>query len=202
MIQNNEATQGISLMPLLINQPPFMEAGIMTEIIFIKSDSKNQVKKGCTKCETEKFMFEFHKRSDRDSYLSWCKECKHLSGKRWVKNNREKHRLLCNTWYEDNKEKHLADGKNWYQNNKHRKLETTTAREKRCRLATPVWADRELMKEIYAQAREMTEATGIPHEVDHIIPLQGETVCGLHVHNNLQILTQEENRHKANKLEV
>ena len=113
--------------------------------------------------------------------------------------NKERHSQINSEWYEQNKEKHLENSRQWYKDNKHRKLETTSARDKRCVLATPTWADRELIKELYALAQKLTEQTGIPHEVDHVIPLQGAIVSGLNVPNNLQVITREENRRKSNK---
>jgi hypothetical protein len=158
--------------------------------------------KTCSKCQETKLLDEFYKRSDRDYYHSWCKQCKHESGKSWHKRNKDRHSEINRKWYENNKEQHLANSKAWYEANKHRKLETTTAREKRCVLATPIWADRELIKELYALAKKLTEQTGIPHEVDHVIPLQGRNVSGLHVETNLQVITATENRRKSNKYNV
>ena len=156
--------------------------------------------KTCSKCSTHKPLAEFYKRSDTGKPHSWCKTCKHQSGKQWSAKNKARHSEINAAWYVDNKDKHLENSKIWYQANKSRKLETTTAREKRCVLATPVWADRELIKELYALAQKLTEQTGIPHEVDHIIPLQGKEVCGFHLEDNLQVITQAENRRKSNKM--
>ena len=60
------------------------------------------------------------------------------------------------------------------------------------------WADRAAIKKIYFEAYRLSRKTGIPHEVDHIFPLLGEFVSGLHVEGNLQIISQLENRKKSN----
>lgn len=81
---------------------------------------------------------------------------------------------------------------------KARHLARTNIRTKRLSQATPVWADKKAIEEIYVKARMLTLSTGIKHEVDHIVPIKGIDVSGLHVENNLQILTKSENRKKWN----
>ena len=68
------------------------------------------------------------------------------------------------------------------------------------RNAVPVWADLQQIKDIYLQAKKKSKDEGLNYQVDHIVPLQGNEVCGLHVEYNLQILTAEENIFKSNKL--
>lgn len=67
--------------------------------------------------------------------------------------------------------------------------------------ATPKWADKDKIEEIYEACRTLTKKTRRKHQVDHIIPLRGKLVCGLHVENNLQILTKLANRSKSNKFD-
>jgi len=58
----------------------------------------------------------------------------------------------------------------------------------------PKWADRKKILKIYRECAEKGEG----HQVDHVIPLQHPKVCGLHVHENLQVLTSLENNQKNN----
>lgn len=73
-----------------------------------------------------------------------------------------------------------------------------TARMKRY----PAWADDTKIQEVYALARLLSETTGVVHHVDHVIPLQGRRVSGLHVHNNLQAIPAAANQRKFNHFEV
>ena len=67
---------------------------------------------------------------------------------------------------------------------------------------TPPWANQDAIRMVYLKAREMTAQTGMQHHVDHIIPLQGVLVSGLHVETNLQVLPWRENIQKRNVYEV
>lgn len=66
--------------------------------------------------------------------------------------------------------------------------------------ATPEWADHSAIEAIYTEAARLTRTTGIPHEVDHVYPLQSPLVCGLHIAANLQILTKADNIRKHNRM--
>lgn len=68
--------------------------------------------------------------------------------------------------------------------------------------ATPLWYDKLAIDAIYREAQRLTEETGIPHEVDHIVPLNGRGVCGLHIPINMRIITRAENRRKHNHVDV
>ena len=79
----------------------------------------------------------------------------------------------------------------------------TKNRRRKHRQATPSWLTKKQkseMRELYKIAMTMTKITGVQYVVDHIHPLRSEVLCGLHVPWNLQVLTQEENLAKSNKV--
>lgn len=67
---------------------------------------------------------------------------------------------------------------------------------------TPKWADKDKIAEFYEEAKRVTRETGIRHDVDHVVPLRGKHVSGLHVHTNLQVIPHIENVRKRNRYEV
>lgn len=158
--------------------------------------------KTCYICQTQKPLTEFYKsKRTVDGHEGWCKTCRLARNKKWVRENKDRHNELTRQWYINNREQHLLTSKKHYDNNKSDHLEYWYARNERTKKATPSWADRSEIRAIYAEAKRITEETGIKHHVDHIIPLRGEVVCGLHVSNNMQIIPADENLQKAAKFD-
>ena len=134
-----------------------------------------------------------------------------------------KFRYKCAEYYKRNKDKLAEKNSERYKNftdsqyqklldsfktRYHRTKCTGKWTEKRAKrhaeklLRTPKWLsewDHFFIQEIYSLSTLRSQVTKIPHEVDHIIPMQGKFVSGLHVPNNLQILTRTENRRKRNE---
>lgn len=149
-------------------------------------------------------------------------------GRRWYEANRERRLKKCSEWYALNKARKLARQKElnstkkealrayqrqWYAKNKQRRAETgskyyfankgkfrarDSIRKRGLQRATPTWADKKAIQEIYELAAWLTKFTGVPRHVDHVVPLRGKNVCGLHVETNLQVLKAAENDRKGN----
>ena len=66
------------------------------------------------------------------------------------------------------------------------------------RRQTPIFSDHENIMAIYREADRISKETGIPHHVDHIVPIQGKTVSGLHVSWNLRVIPASDNIRKSN----
>lgn len=105
-------------------------------------------------------------------------------------------------YWANNKDKMHEARDLWRANNMARILHLNALRKRQIKMATPPWADKSAILNVYEEAERLTEQTGVVHHVDHVIPLKGDLVCGLHVHNNLQPLPWVENIKKKNKFDV
>jgi hypothetical protein len=129
-------------------------------------------------------------------------------------NRKEEVREKKHGWYLDNREQViqaaatrpaavLREYRNaWKEANKTQVLADNKVRRRKHRDATPPWLTRRQKSaicQLYQIAITMTQTTGEQYVVDHIVPLRGEAVCGLHVPWNLRVITQEENLKKSNK---
>lgn len=84
---------------------------------------------------------------------------------------------------------------------KHKSTYVARAKHRKVQLRDriPAWADLGAVFAVYAEAEKM-RALGLDVHVDHIIPLNGKTVSGLHVQNNLRVILASDNLAKGNKL--
>lgn len=172
----------------------------------------------CKKCSATyaKVQNKKHKNKRQARALQYYKENqekKKYQQKQYRLNNQEKVKQQRKKYYEKHRSKLLEQKKEYYHNNKSdikekRKLYVEQNRHKvnaahikrkvQKKQATPPWADLQKIEHVYWVCNFISEITGIKHHVDHVHPLLGKTICGLHVHTNLQILTAEENMKKGN----
>jgi hypothetical protein len=171
--------------------------------------------KKCSKCNELKEFSEFYKDSkSKDDFGYWCKKC-HNERKivynsfhreeiaNYNKNHydREYHEI----WYNLNCESKKEYQREYKKANPDKNRENK-AKERAYKLQrTPKWLTEEdfkKIKEIYSLANKLSKETNILYHVDHIIPLQGKNISGLHCPENLQILQASLNIKKHNKFEV
>ena len=167
--------------------------------------------KKCSKCKEEKDFSEFHKnKRSVDGYQNQCKACrkthadltkekKAKKDKEWYERNKEKQRAKVREYRQNNLEVCKERNRRYKKNNKGLINYLTSLKKKKVKQATPSWADKEKIKQIYLISAQKTKETGIQYHVDHIIPIKGELVSGLHVPENLQVITATENLKKNNK---
>lgn len=99
-----------------------------------------------------------------------------------------------------NVDKNRARVLKWCKDNPDRASANAMRRRARFLMRIPKWSYPEDILPFYSIAKMMTKHTGIKYEVDHIYPLLGETVSGLHVASNLRVITKSENCKKGNKV--
>ncbi len=106
-------------------------------------------------------------------------------------------------WKANNILRTKENSKNHAKNNPDLYAAKTSKRRAAKLQRTPKWdSESHLIQAKYQLANMLTRETGKPHHVDHIIPLQGKKVCGLHVFSNLRVILGEENIKKSNKFPI
>lgn len=117
---------------------------------------------------------------------------------------KEAARIRIMKWKKENPERKSQTDKEWRSNNIDKKRSYQAFRRAKVREATPPWLTKEHRHQIaliYKEALRLSKETGVLYHVDHIVPLAGREVSGLHVPWNLRAIPAAENHKKSNRLE-
>jgi 5-methylcytosine-specific restriction endonuclease McrA len=146
----------------------------------------------CKVCKEEKPLSEFYEMpSGKLGRAAKCKPC-------YIEHYKKR--------YSENAESLKAYQKQYGVEYRKKNLDKRAASKSKRRAAnlnaTPPWLSKEQLQQIqdiYSGSKEMNTVFPWAHQVDHIVPLVGKGVCGLHVPWNLQILTAKANASKGNR---
>lgn len=164
----------------------------------------NPKSKVCSKCAKDKPLESYYKHSGgKYGVRAQCKDCRNAKVADYAKNNpvktaeyqakseqRPEVKLYRAEYRKHNKPYFLA------KNSEYRAVKLR---------ASPPWLSEDQKAEIvavYSHAKDCKAVSGQDYEVDHIIPLRGDGICGLHVPWNLQVLPADLNRKKSNSYET
>ena len=156
--------------------------------------------------------------SERSCSNRNCLDCAAKRQRIWVSSNPDKSRKSSLMWKLNNPDRVVEYSRKWGSENAEKKRQSVRAwmrkhpdkvrarnatRRAARKRAQPSWLTEGDLKEIlsmYEMAFRLERETGIKHHVDHIVPLRGKYVSGLHVPWNLRVVTASDNLRKSNKL--
>jgi hypothetical protein len=166
------------------------------------SSNSIQIKK-CHKCLIDKSINDYSKDSrQKDGLRYQCRPCAAKEKREYRLRKPDIDKIYRKTWIEKNKE-HIKEYDKNYRKTKASEINARNAKRKASKKQrTPKWITEDQLKEIkkfYKWAHTKSLTTNQKWHVDHIIPMNGKTVSGLHVPWNLQVITAKENIAKANK---
>lgn len=202
----------------LTNHQPIAEVRQMADI-----DSKACTKCGVVR----PFSQFHKRATSKDGMRGQCIPCRVANAKEWIVNNRERYnkrirddravnpekykkwakayqtadvehyRAIKRKWVEKNPEKRAEITAKYSKSNPHKILAQVRQRMAIKLRAIPAWSDPKAVELIYQKAAELSKKLAVTFEVDHVVPLRGKTVCGLHCEANMQLLGRTENRKKG-----
>lgn len=170
--------------------------------------------KRCSGCDSVKELAMFTKnKSEKDGLQRHCKSCqsKHYRKNREtvLKRLRERHDPVAKSAYDKARRMAKGDALRAYDKLRARlphrielQHKTTATRRARIKQRLAPWfgeLDEFVLKEAYNLAAKRREVTGVQWQLDHIEPLSGKDVCGLHVSHNLQVIPAKQNMFFKNK---
>ena len=186
------------------------------------------MEKACTRCKLVLPLTEFYPRKDiKSGFNPQCKQCgketrvsragsqasakywktyydnnkKALNQKYWTNPKTREYQLKR---YKENPEKFQKQHEEYRKGNLGKFAAKEAKRRSRKLSATPKWltsSQIKKMEDFYWLAKDLELVSGQQYHVDHIVPLKGKNVCGLHVPWNLQVLPSDINLSKSNKYE-
>jgi N-glycosylase/DNA lyase len=158
--------------------------------------------KTCENCDERVLVQDFSKGS------SVCKFCvrQRKAHKKRVKaayrlSNRKLLAKKSSEWNRTNKDKYSNYQKQWAKENKGKVGALQAARRAKKLSATPSWLtkdQKQYIEDLYTFCKNLSGVVGKKYHVDHVVPLQNKSVCGLHVPWNLQVITEKNNLEKGN----
>jgi hypothetical protein len=170
---------------------------------FTKGRSIQSVCKPCSKIKSAEYRL-----ANKEKVLQYQKtkyERHRLKiierNKEYARLNKKEVKIRAKSIYNRDREKILAQKRVYNQANKDKLYALNGLARAAKRNACPTWVDRAEIKCFYDQARALSKETGIKHHVDHIIPLKSKIVCGLHVPQNLVVITATDNLRKGNRFD-
>lgn len=181
------------------------------------ADGYNPKCKACISNYQRKYR-EKNKKKLNEYHLQYAannRETAKARTKQWIRDNAEQKKENDRRYYQENRETLLKKEKQKYQQNKEiKKNRAKQWREKNPdrvaanlanrrankKQATPKWANLKEIEKLYTEAKLLTKQNNEEYQVDHIVPLNSDIVCGLHWENNLQVITAIDNNSKNNKL--
>jgi hypothetical protein len=165
--------------------------------------------KFCKHCGEHKPETDFHKKAQaKDGLAWWCKTCHQ-------KSMRDRYHALAadpaykqasvaktKAYWQAHPDKYALAAKKYVENNRAKVNAKLRKRYANKLNRTPLWLTEDdlwIIEQAYELAALRTTVFGFAWHVDHVVPLQGKLVSGLHVPHNLQVIPARDNRAKSNK---